>query len=286
MGKKQAYLILAHRKNELLKTLIGLLDDPRFDIYVHMDRRSGADAADLGSLCSKSRLIAVDPVRVWWGGPSMIKAITRLLSAALEGGEYSYFHLISGVDLPLKGPDDIYDCFDGRNGEQFVEMWKMSGDEQERMHHPSLMPEFNRFVLARLVKKAWTALVGRHVRINGDVAFYKAATWFSVTEDFARYVVDERDMIWERFRRLDNCDEQFVGSVAMWGGFEARIAPEGNLRYVDWSCGGRHPRILTMEDRDRLVSSDALWARKFDSRVDNDMIDAVAGQVRKADGKK
>ena len=34
---KHAFLILAHDEVDLLKLLVGSLDDPRNDIYVHMD---------------------------------------------------------------------------------------------------------------------------------------------------------------------------------------------------------------------------------------------------------
>ena len=36
---KHAYLILAHNEFWLLQTLIGCLDDPRNDIYVHIDQK-------------------------------------------------------------------------------------------------------------------------------------------------------------------------------------------------------------------------------------------------------
>ena len=36
---KHAYCILAHGSPGILKVLIGLLDDPRNDIYLHLDAK-------------------------------------------------------------------------------------------------------------------------------------------------------------------------------------------------------------------------------------------------------
>ena len=38
--KRHAYLILAHHHFGQLRKLISLLDDPRNDIYVHVDRKA------------------------------------------------------------------------------------------------------------------------------------------------------------------------------------------------------------------------------------------------------
>jgi hypothetical protein len=48
---------------------------------------------------------------------------------------------------------------------------------------------------------------------------------------------------------------------------------------VDWSEGGASPRVLTSFDLDRLVRSSALFARKFDPRVDAAVIDALDAHI-------
>ena len=37
--KKHAFLIMAHNQFDLLEMLIKLLDDPRNDIYLHIDQK-------------------------------------------------------------------------------------------------------------------------------------------------------------------------------------------------------------------------------------------------------
>ena len=39
--KKHAYLIMAYNNWDQLSLLISLIDDPRNDIFIHIDKRSG-----------------------------------------------------------------------------------------------------------------------------------------------------------------------------------------------------------------------------------------------------
>ena len=37
--QKHAYMIIAHNEFDLLETLVRLLDDPRNDLYIHIDAK-------------------------------------------------------------------------------------------------------------------------------------------------------------------------------------------------------------------------------------------------------
>lgn len=39
-GCKHAYLVMAHKDDETLRTLLRTLDDPRNDIFIHMDAKN------------------------------------------------------------------------------------------------------------------------------------------------------------------------------------------------------------------------------------------------------
>lgn len=63
---KHAYLIMAHNEPEVLSTLIRLLDDPRNDIFLHIDSKSDIDKFSFN--CTKSHLYLVPRISVLWGG--------------------------------------------------------------------------------------------------------------------------------------------------------------------------------------------------------------------------
>lgn len=50
----------------------------------------------------------------------MVKAELLLLETASMKGPYDYYHLLSGVDLPIKSQDYIHHFFEKNKGYEFV----------------------------------------------------------------------------------------------------------------------------------------------------------------------
>lgn len=47
------------------------------------------------------------------------------------------------------------------------------------------------------------------------------------------------------------------------------------LRYIDWTAGGNHPKTLSLADMPKFEQSPALFARKFDTSVDEEIVNVV-----------
>lgn len=114
---KHAYLIMAYNNPKQLLSLIGLLDDPRNDIYVHIDKDADFPMEIFTSCTSKAILTLVPRVSVRWAHYSQVEAELQLLHSATEHDKYLYYHLLSGMDLPLKSQDYIHDYFRDKNTE-------------------------------------------------------------------------------------------------------------------------------------------------------------------------
>ena len=85
--KRHAYLILAHKNPGQLRKLIALLDDPRNDIFVHVDRKTPFRPEDWTCMCRHSGLYFLDRrIRVNWGGVSIMRCELALLEAAAARG--------------------------------------------------------------------------------------------------------------------------------------------------------------------------------------------------------
>lgn len=71
MSDKHAYLIIAHNKFEQLQFLLSLLDHPRNDIFLMLDKRfelSDDKIASLKRTLNKSSLYFVPRLSIYWGG--------------------------------------------------------------------------------------------------------------------------------------------------------------------------------------------------------------------------
>ena len=118
--KKHAFLIMAHNQFDLLEILIKLLDDPRNDIYLHIDQKvQEFDFQKFSSLTQYSPVYFTERNNVTWGGYSQIDTELLLLKASAPK-HYDYYHLLSGVDLPLKTNDELHRFFDEHQGTEFI----------------------------------------------------------------------------------------------------------------------------------------------------------------------
>lgn len=119
---KHAFLVMLHNQYKLASMLLSMLDDEEVDFYIHVDKKASFTEEDKSLLLSnvlKSKVFFVDRINVVWGDFSQIQVELTLLKEAIKD-RYSYYHLISGVDFPLRSIEDIKSFFDAETGKEFV----------------------------------------------------------------------------------------------------------------------------------------------------------------------
>lgn len=295
MGK-HAYLILAHKNFNQLKKLIELLDNPNNNIFVHVDAKAeDFDASMLENVVEKSKLfILPERLSVNWGGVSIMRAELALLKAACQEGSYEYYHLLSGMDLPLKTQKEIHDFFENNRGKEFISLWKFKKSTLSRFRYYTIFPEGESKFRTRIVNhifKGLQMLLG--IRINKDVEFHYGSQWFSITDGLARYILKQEKWLEKVFGHTSTCDEIFLQTVVCNSKFKDNLyetrkvesnreSTKGNMRFIDWTRGEsvRHPWTLRVEDEELLNSVEHLWARKFDETVDSEIIDRIYKKLK------
>lgn len=282
-----AYLIIAHDQFDLLESLLKCIDDERNDIYIHIDSHSKLDISRIQSVLQNSRVEFVPRIHIRWGGFDMVRCEYELLEAAFESGrEYDYVHLISGADLPLKNQDEIHRYFDEHKGEEFVHFGAPEPTEKElervRYYH---FASGRRIFFNRLVTQAETVL-GRIFGINRikGKKIQRGSQWFSVTGEFAKYLISQKSFVFEQFKHTYIPDEFFVQTVIISSSFADNLHSkkfdddhEACLRYIDWTRG--HPYTFKSEDYDELMNSGCLFARKFSIVQDDKIVRKITSAV-------
>ncbi len=277
---------MAHNNFEQLNTLIGLLDDPRNDIYLHIDKKS--KGFDRTSIRTKySDLFYVKPLSVTWGGYSQIRCEMRLFECAGKK-HYAYYHVLSGVDLPLKSQDEIHGFFDGRSGQNFIGFDNSSpitGAVIDRVRYYHFFQNAagrstNRFMchLRGIEERLLRLQVKMNVKRKEIIPIYKGANWISITDEMLQYVIKSKRIIKKQFSFSLCADELFLQSVAMASPYRDSIVKR-SYRSIDWSRGG--PYTFRKEDVPELLSSDDLFARKFESSVDPEAIRLITEHLSK-----
>lgn len=299
MVKKHAYLIMAHNNFGQLKKLLKCLDHPRNDLFIHVDKKSDCDLDEVASVVTHSKVVFTRRINVSWGGYSQIGAELILLEEAILHGTYERYHLITGVDLPLRKQQDIHNFFDAHPDVEFISGGcARSQDEQwfidrVRYYYPlqEILPKNGYFSkVIRKMLQAAQKMIGVNRVKNTDMKFGVGSAYFDITDRFARYVVSQKETIRNRFSRTFCADELFLQWVYIhWENPNPRYVSDHPphpyiektyfdvCRAIDWVRGS--PYVFMRSDYQMLMESGCLFARKFDERADDLVIDMIVSQV-------
>ena len=280
-NNRHAYLILVHNQSKLLQVLIDMIDDKRNDIYIHVDAK--ADRSQFETVRAvQSRLFYTKRFKVYWGDFSMSNTELHLFEAARQNGPYLYYHILSGVDLPLKNQDYIHHLMDDVfRGKEFVGYSKRK-DFEHRMRYYHLFGKYyrNSQCIGRycsLIRRYAIRLQKRlGVWRNKNVVFSYGPQWVSITDDLCQFILANKKRINKLYHYTLIADESYIQTIIRDTRFYDNIHDKDEeykscMRLVDWDKGPDYPHIWTRQDWEELVSSDRLFARKF-SEDDMDFI--------------
>lgn len=276
-----AFLILAHDNSLSFRTLLELLDDERNDIFIHMDIKNTGYNEDIAKgIVKHAGLFHIGRTNIRWGGYSQVNAEIALLKYATRCGQYAYYHLLSGHDLPIKNNDYIHKFFQDNYGKEFVQFQSKNFSYVDRVKYFYLQDLIGRnkktpiWFLDKVSVKIQKIL---RINRNGGIVFQKGANWFSITDGLARYVVEKEPWIRRTFKNTFCCDEIFLHTLIVNSDYKNQLAQKSfdddtmsMVRLIDWKRG--KPYVFRNMDFEELVQSDCLFARKFDDAIDKKII--------------
>ena len=211
----------------------------------------------------------------------MVKATLILLNMVRDSNKkYDYISFISGQDYPIKSKEFIRTFLKKNAGKEFVEFedisnyfWRLKCYNffRENKNNRKLFMR----VLDNTIRYPQKLLVRRNNFNN--MKLYYGSTWFTITYSCVLYILKyiEDNPEYEKQFKYSSCsDEHFFQMIIMNSHYKDSVV-NNNLRYTDWSNGGNSPKTLTIKDYDKLKNSDKLYARKFNSDIDKDIIEML-----------
>ena len=285
--KKHAYLIMAHTQPELLKKLLKMLDNERNDIYLHIDSKAKDYPLDeIAAVLQKSKCIFTERTDVKWGSYSQIHCEMVLLKEAVKT-EHAYYHLLSGMDLPIKSQEQIFAFFEKYKGLEFVDEDGATISEAALSRVKYTHKFYGKAgsvkdILGTLSVKGQKLLGVDKTQKYGNIIFQKGRNWFSITHGLAKLVVEKEDWIQEVFGQSVCGDELFLQTVARNSEYAEKICNPNTMpevpdtRYIDWKRGSNNnPYVFREDDFEELKNALGLFARKFDLNVDKKIVEKL-----------
>ena len=294
---KHAYLIMAHNEPYILEKLLRLIDDERNDIYLHIDKKwKNFDFEKFKNVVRKSNIYFSDRLDVRWGTYSQIKCELVLMNFASQNGKYAYYHVISGIDMPLITQDVMHEFFDKHQGKEFINYdnhKEAFPDTIDRIKYYHIFTK-NGHSNNKVVRRIWGLIyrvclkIQRIFKVNRlkniDFEIRKGANWISITDELVRFILSKEDEIYDVYKKSLCADELFVQTIVYNSDFYKNVISKKDddysaiKRYIDWKRG--KPYTFRTTDFDELINSNCFFARKFSTKVDKKIVDMIYDYVR------
>ena len=266
----QAYYIAAHHKSYQFRWLFASLYNESDLFLVHIDRKAceAFEADCAAAIGAAPNVIVLPRMDVNWGGWSQVKSELSAMRLALRAEQrWSYFVNLSGQDYPIQSRSHIQRSLEQAWPRSFIRVWS---HEQVRSTDP-LDPHLANRVSVELFGKVKSFPL-RFPPSPGKLA-YKGSQWHALSREFCSWVTS--DLVARRLAgrlRFSLCpDEVFFQAAIMNSPFmHQRMSDCGRLFFFPG------PRVLGVADLTAILDSDNLFARKFDSRVDRDVLIEIA----------
>jgi len=276
-----AHIIMAHHYPEQLLRLIQRLGHPQSDFYVHLDKKTPIDEFEF--IKEKAEVTFIkNRVKCNWGGNSFLKAIITSLNEVISlNKEYDFINLISAQDYPIASTAYIYDYLKDNLGKNYIsfelskesDWWQKAALRYEKYH----FTDFN-FKSKYFFEKLINQILPKR-KFPGSLELYGSSksSWWTISGECSKYVAQKLTndkKLWNFLKYSWGSDEFVITSIIMNSDFKNKVVND-NLRYIDWSEGKARPKILGIADFDKIKNSGMIFARKFDSGVDHQVLEKI-----------
>lgn len=281
---KHAYLILVHNEPYILNVLLSKLYFPDNKFFVHIDRKiSDLIRNELRLIVNKWGGVILNDVDIYWGDFSLVEAELLLYKTALHYPiKFDYFHLLSGVDLPIKKLEYIQSFFENNAEKEYFRI----ADDVSNRSQIDIKTNYYYFFMKYSRSTSLISKIIRYLHIPGasiqfqkmcginrgnlnGMRFYKGDEWCSLTRNAVMWILEQEKWIRKRFRFTCCPDEIYKQTILMNSPFKDKVfVPILNqnaaIRLIDWNR--ENPYVWTMDDVDLILDDNNLFARKFSSK--------------------
>lgn len=278
---KVANLIMAYKNPRQIERMLKTMSHPDFYFFIHLDKK--IDMSEFQYLAKLERVFFLkNRVLCNWGGFSFVDAIFTSLEEILGlEVKYDVYNLLSAQDYPIKPINEIYRFYEQNIGKCFVsydedsnsEWWGHAVTRFEFYHLTDLRFRGKYFVQSLMHRFLPKRKFPLPMKLYGS----SISSWWSISAECAAYIVafiKENQQLKNFMKYTWGADEFLITTIIMNSSFRQSVV-NNNLRYIKWMDGSANPRILSVADFESIKASDKLFARKFDTTVDELILDRL-----------
>ena len=275
-----AHLITFHKNPAQVERLLKALAHEEADFYLHLDKN--VDMKEFAYLAQLPRVrFTRTRIAVRWASYRFTEALLECTREILASGQaYDFINLLSGQDYPIKPVKTIHRFFSRHVGCSFFSferegsLWWSHSINRVEKYHTTYYNFKGQYRLQNLINQL---LPKRRFPLPYTLYGGPDGSWWTMGADCAAYLVAFMDahpeLRW--FSRFTwGSDEFLLATILLNSPLKDRIIND-NYRYIDWSDGGANPKVLTVDDVPKMAQSHELFARKFDTARDAEVLDLI-----------
>ncbi|XP_050383665.1 beta-glucuronosyltransferase GlcAT14A-like [Argentina anserina] len=270
-----AYLISGTKgdSHRMMRTLSAVYH-PRNQYVLHLDLAAPPrERLELASLVKADPTFSeVENVRVMaqsnlvtYKGPTMIACTLQAISILLkESSEWDWFINLSASDYPLITQDDLLHSFSNLSRDiNFIENMRITGWKLNQRAKPIIIDPG--LYLSKKSDLAWTT---QRRSLPTSFKLFTGSAWVMLTRPFVEYCIWGWDnlprTILMYYTNFVSSPEGYFHTVICNNEEYRHTAISHDLHYIAWdSPPKQHPISLSMKDFEKMVKSNAPFARKF-----------------------
>jgi hypothetical protein len=298
LNMRIVFIILAHKLPEQLVRLVRKLDTESSWFLIHVDKRTDSKTFRKMKepLSTCQNVFFLDRHVSNWGDLGILKATLKgIYKIRTLGLQFDYVINLSGQDYPLKSNHQIRRYLEQHEGQTFMEYFALPDDHWKRENGGLNRVVYwhfywrgqcysirrnSRFValLSNLLGPVLSAKLPLERKIPGDLKPFGGSAWWCISKDCIEYLVEIMEKEYRLIKFFQHVyipEELFYQTVLLNSPLKNLIVND-DLHYIIWpDTKSDHPFLLQKHDFDGFIHTDKLFARKFDSTLDAEVLDMI-----------
>lgn len=299
---KIAYIILAHQYPEQLSRLVEKLSCSCADFFIHIDKDKNIKPfkMNLEEIKKNGSIINFVPrCKSSWGSMGLVNATLNSFTEIVKSStKYDYVITLSGQDYPLKKNKDIAKFLENNYGKNYMSYFLCTDDvNQEEWKQKIITNRLGKYhiylfgkryvyplekpCLSNYIFKIFFSGQRKHVSYLRP---YADSQWFCITFEAVIYIInfvkEHPDFL--RYHKYTYIPDEIFFQTILLNSHDLLKSTiiNDNLKYIDWSKPTVfHPMIFSSNDFPDLVSSQKMFARKFDANICNKILDMIDYEI-------
>lgn len=284
-----AYLISgSNGDGAMLRRTLLALYHPYNRYVVHLDAESSTqERLDLFNFVkNQSLFVQFGNVRmitkanlVTYRGPTMVANTLHAAAMLLrDGGDWDWFINLSASDYPLVTQDDLLDAFSYLPRDlNFIDHTSDIGWKEGQRAKPIIMDPG-----LYLTKKSDVFWITQRRSVPTAFKLFTGSAWMALSRPFIDYCIWGWDnlprTVLMYYANFLSSPEGYFHTVVCNAREFSNTTVNSDLHYISWDNPPKqHPHYLTVDDMQKMVDSNAPFARKF--HQDDPVLDKIDSEL-------